>query len=140
VAEQTRKSSKPQTRPPQTSTQQIPASQWITFLTEFTSENRGAHARLEVLGPDIGYQVQTDNRPFDGVAADLKDGEHAVWISFGSTGENHFTHGIQNVRAIRVRLPAGQSGTALEVAAEDGTRTLLELSATDAYALPSGAR
>src|SRR3954453_8177702 len=101
MAKQTGKSSKPQTRPPQTGTQEIPASQWITFLSEFTSENRGAHARLEVLGPDIGYQLQTDNRPFDCIAADFRDGEHAVWISFGSTTENHFTHGIQNVRAIR---------------------------------------
>jgi hypothetical protein len=66
MAKRTGKPTKPQTRPPQTSTQEIPASQWITFLTEFTSENRGAHARLEVLGPDIGYQVQTDNRPFLG--------------------------------------------------------------------------
>jgi len=92
-----------------------------------------------VLGPDIGYQVQTDDRPFDGIAADLKDGEHAVWISFGSTNKNHFTHGVQNVRAIRVRLPAGQSGPALEFTAQDGTSTVFELSARDAYALPPGA-
>jgi len=40
------------------------------FLADFTRNNRGAHARLEVLGLDVGYQVETDNRPFDGIAAD----------------------------------------------------------------------
>src|SRR5260370_41977477 len=47
---------------------EIAEDQWITFFAEFTRENRGAHARVEVLGTDVGYQVETDNRPFDGAA------------------------------------------------------------------------
>src|SRR5262249_1309611 len=119
-------------------TQDIRTDQWMTFLTEFTRENRGAHARLEVIGTDVGYQVETDDRPFDGISADIKDDEHAVWITFGSTTADHLTHGIQNVTAIRVRPPLGQSGAALEVVAQDGTRTVLELSRPEAYALPPG--
>jgi hypothetical protein len=34
---------------------ELEKNQWITFLAEFTRQNRGAHARLEVLDPDIGY-------------------------------------------------------------------------------------
>jgi hypothetical protein len=30
------------------------------FLADFTRNNRGAHAQLEVLGPDVGYQVEID--------------------------------------------------------------------------------
>jgi hypothetical protein len=55
------------------------------------------------MGPDVAYQVQTDDRPFDGVSADTKDGECAVWVTFGSTKEDHLAHGIQNVSASRVR-------------------------------------
>jgi hypothetical protein len=66
------------------------------------------------MGPDVGYQVQTDDRPFDGVSADTKDGECAVWVTFGSIKEDHLAHGIQNVSAIRVRPPVDESGTALE--------------------------
>jgi hypothetical protein len=117
-------------------TQEIKVDQWIVFLAEFTREYRGAHARLEVLGPDVGYQVETDDRPFDGVSADVKDGAHAVWITFGSTTKDHITHGIPNVAAIRLRPPAGKLGAALEVEARDGTRTLLELSYPEEYALP----
>jgi hypothetical protein len=119
---------------------EIAEDQWITFFAEFTRDHRGAHARLEVLGADVGYQVETENRPFDGVSTDVKDGEHAVWITFGSTPADHLTHGVQSVTAIRLRPPAGEAGAALEVEAKDGTRTVLELSRPEAFALPPAAR
>jgi hypothetical protein len=118
-------------------TQDIGKDQWRTFLDEFTRENRGAHARLEVLDADVGYQVETENRPFDGISADTKDGEDAVWITLGSGPKDHLTHGIHKVTAIRVRPPVGESGAALELVAQDGTTTLLELSRPEAYALPT---
>lgn len=114
-------------------------AQWIAFLAQFSRENRGAHARLDVLGPDVGYQVETEDRPFDGIAADVKDGEDVVWIHFGSTKDDHLTHGVQKVTAIRVRPAAGQRGAAVLIEAQDGTKTLLELSRPEDYALPPGA-
>ena len=131
------KQGKQQSQP--ATTQDVDKDRWGTFLAEFTRENRGAHARVAVTGPDVGYQLQTDDQPFDGVSADTKDGEDAVWITFGSSTENHLTHGVQKVAAIRLRPPVGQSGAALEVIAQDGTTTLLELSRPEAYALPTAA-
>lgn len=108
----------------------------IAFLADFTRNNRGAHARLEVLGPDVGYQVETENRPFDGIVPDVKDGEDAVWIIFGSTPDQHLTHGVYGVTAIRVRLASAVHGAAVLVEAQDGTKTLLELSRPEDYELP----
>jgi hypothetical protein len=125
-------------QPQSGATQDIDKDRWGALLAEFTRQNRGAHARLEVMGPDIGYQVQTDDRPFDGVFADTKDGECAVWVTFGSSRQDHLTHGIQNVSAIRVRPPVGESGAALEIIAQDTTTTVLELSRPEAYAIPAG--
>jgi len=119
-------------------TQKIARDQWNAFLAEFTRENRGAHARLDVIGADVGYQVETDDRPFDGVAADIKDRERIVWISFGSTPTDHLTHGVHDATAIWVLQPTGDAGPVLEIEAEDGTRTVLELSKPEAYALPPG--
>ncbi len=119
-------------------TRDIPKDQWNTFFAQFTRENRGAHARVEVIGLDVGGQVEAEDRPFDGISADVKDGEDAVWIVFGSSTADHVTHGIQKVKAIRVRPPMGDSGAALEVVG-DGQTTLLELSRPDAYALPGAA-
>jgi hypothetical protein len=117
-------------------TLKIEPDQWTPFLAQFTRENRGAHATLEVLGPEVGYQVQTDDRPFDGITAYIKDGERAIWITFGSKPEEHFTHGVQEATVIWVVPPAGARGAALEIEAQDGTRTVLQLTTPEAYALP----
>ena len=122
--------------------EEIHLDRWVPFLAQFTKENRGAHARLEIVGPDtaIGYQVQTDDRPFDGVSSDIKDGGREVWIAFGSTPENHLTHGVPTAVVIRVLPPSERSGAVLEVESADGTKTILELSNPQNYALPPGER
>ena len=118
-------------------TRDIPANEWIRFLANFTRENRGAHAVLEVLGEGVGRQVATEDRPFDGISADAKDGENTVWIAFGSDPDDHFTHGIYGATAIRVRPAMVDSGAAIEVDARDGTTTLLILSRPEQYAIPA---
>jgi hypothetical protein len=139
MAKQVLKSNRQQVQAPPKSTQEIAKDQWIPFLAAFTRENRGAHARVEVLGPGVGYQVETENRPFEGISTDIKDNEQAVWITLGSTTTDHMTHGVQNVAAIWMRAPVGDSGASVEVVAQDGTRTVLELSRPEAYELPAGA-
>jgi hypothetical protein len=118
------------------STQDIPVDQWIPFLAAFTRENRGAHARLDVLGSDFGSQVETENRLFDGVSADVKDKERTVWITFGSAPKDHFTHGIHKVTVIRTLPAMERTGAVLEVESADETRTVLELTLPEDYALP----
>ena len=120
----------------QGTTLEVTPDRWIPVLAEFTRENRGAHGDLEILGGEIGRSVATEDRPFDGISADVKDGERTVWIMFGSEPEDRLTHSVQNVTAIRVRLPVGESGAAVEVDATDGSRTILKLSLPQEYALP----
>ena len=114
----------------------VAPEEWNAFMARFTRENRGAHAEVEVLGLEAGHYVPLENRPFDGIAADVKDGENVVWLMFGQNPDSRLTHGIQQVTAIRVRPPVGSSGAAIEVDSSDGTRTLLELSRPEAYELP----
>jgi Family of unknown function (DUF5335) len=97
--------------------EKISQDRWIQFLDDFTRENRGAHARVEIIGAnaEVGYQVETENRPFDGVSADIKDGESAVWITFGSTTEDHITHGILQATAIHASPATDKRGAMLEV-------------------------
>jgi hypothetical protein len=111
-------------------------NQWTAFLAEFTRQNRGAHARLEVLDSDIGDQIEAKDRTFDGVSVDVKDGEKNLWITLGSTPADHLAHGIHNVTAIRVLPPTTSAGAVMEVEAQNGTKTLLELTRPEDYALP----
>ena len=123
----------------QQNTREIPFDGWIPFLAEFTLENRGAHARMEIVCADdeLGYEIPVENRPFDGVAADTKDNERNVWIAFGSTAEDHMTHGIERATALRALAAGETTGAVLEIEAADGSRTILELTNPVTYALPS---
>ena len=118
--------------------EEIPLDQWIPFLAEFTRNNRGAHARLDIVGADtdVGYQVQTETRPFDGASADARKHERNVWIAFGSTADDHITHGIQGATVIRQLPPTPTRGSVLEVEASDGTKTILQLTNPGDFELP----
>lgn len=119
-----------------TETLTIPREQWLTFLDIFTRENRGAHARLEVIATGLGAQVEAEDKPLEGVSADVTQGESNVWITFASTPSDHVTHRIPNATGIRAIPPKGRSGAVLEVEAGDGSRTLLELSRPEEFELP----
>jgi hypothetical protein len=123
---------------PNRKTEEVAPDRWTPFLAEFTRENRGAHARLTIIGADadLGVQVEIENRPLDGVSADMKDGERTVWISFGSAASDHATHGVPRATAIRTLAAVIGGGTVLEVESADGTKTLLEL-ASERYELPA---
>jgi hypothetical protein len=126
---------------PQQITEEIPEDGWIPFFAAFTMENRGAHARLEIIKvEEVGYEVELENRPFEGVSADVKAGERNVWMVFGALPGDHFTHGIPRATIVRA-LPPGESvGSVLEVEDKDGTRTLLTLSYPEEFMLPPGER
>jgi hypothetical protein len=117
-------------------TEEIGLDRWIPFLAEFTRENRGAHARLEILGADAASRVETENRVFDGVSADVKDNERTVWFSFSSNAGDHLTHSVAKATAIRAIPARERMGPVLAVDAADGSRTLLQLGIADEFSLP----
>jgi hypothetical protein len=118
------------------SDQEIDRNQWNAVFTSITNEYRGVHARLEIIGKDLGDQAPTEDTPFQGISADNKDGENVVWIDFG----DNLNHGIHGVKAVRMLPPTGANGPVIEVAADDGTKTLLRLGLPGEYALPPGER
>ena len=118
---------------------QIERSNWLPFLDEFTRENRGAHARLLVIGPDAGARVEAEDRPFDGISADVKAGEDRVSITLGSSPDDHIERGIESAKTIWLRPSVAESGPTLEVVSKDGTRTVLELTRAGDYRLSSAA-
>lgn len=116
-----------------TSHVEIDRAQWNAILTTITRDYRGAHATLEVIGSSIGRQVPTENRPFEGISADTKDGESTVWIAFGPP----LTHGVHGVTAIRLVPTSVDMGLAVEVEASDGGRTILRLDNPQRHSLPA---
>ncbi|HVW84049.1 MAG TPA: DUF5335 family protein [Bryobacteraceae bacterium] len=121
-------------------TQQIVPERWPAFLADFTRQNRGAHATLEILHAGDVERIVAEDRPFEGISADVKDRERAVWITFTDTPSDHFTHGVQGVTSLWVTPTTPEAGPALEVETSDGAHTLLFFTSPLAYALPPGAK
>lgn len=105
----------------------INRDRWTTLLADFTRNNRGTHARLEMIGPEIGSKVEAKDCVFDGISADNKDGEDTVWISVDSSASEHLTHGVSGATEIRLRDATGNRGAAVLVEGRDGNKALLEL-------------
>jgi len=104
---------------------------WNTVLGAITRNYRGAHARLEIVGLDVGDQIAIDNRPFEGIAADTKRREDVVWIHF-----SNIEHSVHGVSAIRMIAHIGQGGPVIEIEDRDGVKTILTLSKPEAHELP----
>jgi Family of unknown function (DUF5335) len=113
--------------------QEVEQSQWNATFSAITREYRGSHAKLEVFGPGVDYQVETAGRPFVGIAADIKDNERTVWVDFGEV-----RHGIHGAKVVRFVQHVGRMGPVIEVEGEDETKTLLTLGAPEEYELPPG--
>jgi hypothetical protein len=113
--------------------EEISRDKWNAVLAAITRDCRGAHSRLEVIGLDLGSQVQTDDRPFLGIAADVKDAECVVWIHFDS-----FDHGVHSANTVRVLPRIGEAGPVIEIEDKDGVKTILTLGPAEEYELPPG--
>jgi hypothetical protein len=111
--------------------QELSPDQWNAVLASITQNYRGAHARLEVIGPDIGCQVEAEDRPFDGIAADIKGRESVVWIHFSG-----LDHGVRGVSVIRMLPRSGGAGPVVEVEDRDGVKTILTLGNPEEHELP----
>jgi hypothetical protein len=109
----------------------IAEDQWNPVMARVTRTYAGAHARLEVMGPDVGYEVELEDRPFEGIAADVKDRERIVWMYFGD-----FSHAVHRASIVRMVAKVGETGPVIEIEDEDGVKTLLTLGNPAEFALP----
>jgi nucleotide-binding universal stress UspA family protein len=75
--------------------------EWAERLEEFTRRNIWRRARLEVIDPEIGAQVEEEDVPFIGASFDPRNAH--VHLMFGSRngGREHLTHNIDGVTVIQ---------------------------------------
>jgi hypothetical protein len=113
------------------SSQKIPREQWVKFFNDFSKKHMGWITNVELMGKDIGDQLEASGLPLVGISADLKDGEHSIDISLGGQPDSDFTHIINNPQDVEFE-PAEpepslseQPHEALEVTSTDGTVTLV---------------
>jgi universal stress protein E len=97
--------------------------EWAERLEEFTRRNSGRFARLEVIDPEIGAQLQENHVPFQGASFDPRDGR--VQLMFESAN-GHLTRSIGGVTGIQMLRDRNGKDAFLRVAHGRG-QTLLTL-------------
>lgn len=107
-------------------TRQIERSQWPAFFDSFSRQHEGWLASLEILGPDLGAQIEEHELPFEGITDESDETEgNTIMIMAGGKADDHVTHSIS--RPIEVSLEQTDEGAdaTLAIKSEDGVTALL---------------
>jgi hypothetical protein len=106
-------------------TQEIPREQWNNFFDSFNRQHEGWLATLEVFATDAGAQQEALDMPFEGISLASEKGESAVLISVGKSPPDHVSHKIDHPVHIWLQQTPAGADAALEIEAEDDSKTLL---------------
>ena len=103
-------------------TQEIPHYEWERFFDEFSRVHRGWLVTIEMLGPDIGDQIQVRNLPLDGIAVEPNEvGEDQITIISGAQPDARISHTIASPDRVWLKQNDEGADEALEIESIDGT-------------------
>jgi hypothetical protein len=107
-------------------TREIPRNEWREFFDGFSRRHQGWLVTMEVLGADIGAQVEARELPLVGVTAEVShEGEGQIAIIVGDGPQAHVTHTISGPAHVRLKESAAGADEALEIESTDSTMTLV---------------
>lgn len=107
-------------------TRQIPRDDWTQFFDSFSRQHDGWLTTVEVLGAEIGAQVESRDQPLIGITADLKDeGEDVITILVGGRTGDHLAHMVHAPADVRLKETEEGAHEALQLASKHGPTTLL---------------
>ena len=69
-------------------TKEIPRAEWPEFCDQFSRRHQGWLINLQVLGDELGAQVEGREVAFEGISTD-KGKDHALSILVGRTPDEH---------------------------------------------------
>lgn len=108
-------------------TREIPREGWDTFFSRFSDEHETQFVAVEVMGRDIGAQIESRQLLLSGISRGDQDGE-SLALMFDSVNGEHLTHMVNKPTRVWVQQAPDNTDGALEIEAADGTRTLLRFS------------
>lgn len=106
---------------------EIPREEWAGYLDGFSRQHEGWLVTVEVLGAEVGAQVEARELPLRGVTAELKGGEDAVTIILGAKESERVTHTVNNPSHVRVEQAESGADMTLQIEASGGVATLVRL-------------
>jgi hypothetical protein len=107
-------------------TREIAKDEWGTFFNNFSRRHEGWLATLEILGLEIGAQVEGRELALRGIVDEWDDMKgNAIMMMAGTKPNDHVTHTIRNATQVSLEQTDGGADVALAIKSADGTTALL---------------
>ena len=106
---------------------EIPRGEWAEYLDSFSRQHEGWPVTVEVLGAEVGAQVEAQGLPLQGVTAELKGGEDAITVIVGGGSVERVTHAVSRPAHVRVEQSEGGADLTLQIESSDGVATLVRV-------------
>jgi hypothetical protein len=107
-------------------TKEIPREGWDQFFSRFSNDHETQFVAVEVMGSDIGAQVEGRSLLLSGISRADEDNQ-SLALMFDSLNGEHMTHMVNKPTRVWVQRAPDNTDEALEIESADGTRTLVRL-------------
>lgn len=108
------------------STIEIPRAEWTAFLDSFSRQHQGWLATVEVIGPELGAQIEIHELPLNGVSFEEKGSDQdTILIDVSQAELTHATHTVSAPRHMRLLQTEEGAHKALELESADGLKTIV---------------
>lgn len=104
---------------------EIPRGEWVRFFDTFSKQHEGWIATVELIGAQLGDQMESTRLPLVGLSADTKGRESRIEIMVGDRPDAHVTRIINAPKRVWLKEPEEPAHEAIEVESDDGVITLL---------------
>lgn len=101
-------------------TQEILREEWARYFEEFSRRHEGWLVTVEIMGLDIGDQVQVRNLPLEGIVVERSDNGDEMTVIAGSRPGARISHTITAPSRVWVKQNEQGADEALEIESPSG--------------------
>ena len=103
-------------------TREIKRDEWREFFDSFSKQHQGWLVTIEMLGADLGDQVEVRQLPLEGITVETSDGnETQIETIAGEKPDSHISHTVTSPKRIWLKRTDEGADEALEIESEENT-------------------
>jgi hypothetical protein len=106
-------------------TREIPRNEWTQFFDAFSRRHDGWLVTVEILDPKLGAQIEAEDRPLRGIAADRGGNDEDIEILMGRGTDDPLTHIVSHPTRVQVEETAEGAEAAIEIESKNEGTTLV---------------
>jgi len=107
-------------------TTEIQPQEWQQFFNDFSRKHQGRPVGIEILGSEIGAQIEQSGLVLEGITAESKKVlDSSIMIMIGAHTDEHLTHAIKKPTQVSLKQDGQGEVLALAIKGADGDTALL---------------